>query len=111
MNPSPEDPNFKRKQDSTMKESNQHCTRYSIEQNNWHSASPIPDEETAVQVAKQCLVTISCDNCDLCLMFCPDLCMTRNIETGLIEIDYNYCKGCGICAFICPKNAINMIRE
>ncbi|MFA5614071.1 MAG: 4Fe-4S binding protein, partial [Methanoculleus sp.] len=26
-------------------------------------------------------------------------------------IDLDYCKGCGICANECPKNAITMVRE
>jgi pyruvate ferredoxin oxidoreductase delta subunit len=26
-------------------------------------------------------------------------------------IDLDYCKGCGICAAICPKGAIQMVLE
>jgi len=44
-------------------------------------------------------------------MLCPDLCITRDTESGRIEIDYDFCKGCGICAFVCPKGAIIMVRE
>jgi Pyruvate/2-oxoacid:ferredoxin oxidoreductase delta subunit len=28
-----------------------------------------------------------------------------------IEINYDTCKGCGICAAICPKGAIEMVLE
>jgi pyruvate ferredoxin oxidoreductase delta subunit len=39
-------------------------------------------------------------------MYCPD---------GVIDeeytIDLMYCKGCGICANECPKQAIAMVRE
>ncbi len=69
------------------------------------------DEETAVKEARRCLGNIRCEFCDLCRLFCPDLCITRNENTGQIEIDYNFCKGCGICAAVCPKGAIKMVLE
>jgi Pyruvate/2-oxoacid:ferredoxin oxidoreductase delta subunit len=28
-----------------------------------------------------------------------------------IEINYDYCKGCGVCSQECPTDAINMERE
>ena len=51
--------------------------------------------------------------CTICLsqFLCPDLCITRDEETGEIKIDNDFCKGCGICAFICPKEAITMVLE
>jgi Pyruvate/2-oxoacid:ferredoxin oxidoreductase delta subunit len=30
---------------------------------------------------------------------------------GSYEIDYDYCKGCGICAAECPCGAIAMVPE
>jgi pyruvate ferredoxin oxidoreductase delta subunit len=44
-------------------------------------------------------------------MLCPELCITRDPGSGRIEIDLAYCKGCGICAFVCPKGVIRMERE
>jgi len=49
--------------------------------------------------------------CDLCRLLCPDLAITKNSNKNQIEIDYNYCKGCGICTAVCPKGAITMILE
>jgi len=35
-----------------------------------------------------------------------------NIQKGkAVDIDYAFCKGCGICARVCPKKAIKMVRE
>jgi len=49
-----------------------------------------------------------CKICNVCQMFCPDLCITPD-ETGeCVEIDYSYCKGCSICAYVCPRKAISM---
>jgi Pyruvate/2-oxoacid:ferredoxin oxidoreductase delta subunit len=28
-----------------------------------------------------------------------------------VEIDYDYCKGCGVCANECPAKAITMVEE
>jgi 2-oxoisovalerate ferredoxin oxidoreductase delta subunit len=28
-----------------------------------------------------------------------------------VEVNYDYCKGCGICAHECPTKAITMVEE
>lgn len=50
-----------------------------------------------------------CNMCLLCWIYCPDGAVRRG-ETQLF-IDYDYCKGCGICALECGAKAINMVRE
>ena len=47
-------------------------------------------------------------SCFLCWLYCPDAVVSKTIP---IQINMEYCKGCGICAQICPSNAITMIRE
>ena len=69
------------------------------------------DEETAIAEAQRCLGNTRCESCDLCRLLCPDLCMTRNEVTNEIEIDYNFCKGGGICDLVCPRGAIKMVLE
>jgi pyruvate ferredoxin oxidoreductase delta subunit len=43
-------------------------------------------------------------------MFCPEA-VIKKTEDGYYEIDYSYCKGCGICAHECPTKNIEMKRE
>ncbi|MGQ9554758.1 MAG: 4Fe-4S binding protein [Anaerolineae bacterium] len=51
-----------------------------------------------------------CINCLQCWMFCPD--MSVKVEDGkMMGYDYYHCKGCGICADICPVDAIEMVGE
>ena len=69
------------------------------------------DAQTAQDEANRCLATQSCSWCNVCILLCPDLCITRNPQTQEIEIDLNYCKGCGLCAHYCPKGALEMIQE
>jgi pyruvate ferredoxin oxidoreductase delta subunit len=41
-------------------------------------------------------------------LYCPDAVISRTIPP---TIDYEYCKGCGICAEECPTKAIAMVDE
>lgn len=51
-----------------------------------------------------------CINCMQCWLFCPDLAIIQN-DAKMEGIDYDYCKGCGTCAAVCPKDAIEMRPE
>jgi len=48
-----------------------------------------------------------CTDCKLCHICCPD----GAIDFSPIQIIYEYCKGCGICAAVCPVKAIKMVSE
>jgi 2-oxoacid:acceptor oxidoreductase delta subunit (pyruvate/2-ketoisovalerate family) len=79
-------------------------------------ASPLEEQQTwdrdqAQQVAKLCLSANTCLWCEVCQLICPDLAITRDLESGDIIIDLDFCKGCGLCAFFCPKGAIHMELE
>jgi pyruvate ferredoxin oxidoreductase delta subunit len=50
-----------------------------------------------------------CSRCLLCWVLCPEGVIGK--ENEQLEIDMNYCKGCGLCAHECPKHAIVMVRE
>ena len=59
----------------------------------WRIFIPVKDEE-------------KCNNCLLCWIYCPEACISKDIE-----INFDYCKGCGICAEECPRKAITMVKE
>ena len=49
-------------------------------------------------------------------MYCPDgtIYKVRDGETGemlKVAIDYDFCKGCGICARVCKFGSIEMVLE
>ena len=52
----------------------------------------------------------NCIACDMCDLHCPEGCISGEAENSYIN-DERYCKGCGICAWICPKDDIEMIPE
>jgi len=43
-------------------------------------------------------------------MYCPEGTILED-EGGYYKFDYDYCKGCGICAYECPSKAIEMKLE
>jgi 2-oxoacid:acceptor oxidoreductase delta subunit (pyruvate/2-ketoisovalerate family) len=69
------------------------------------------EKEEAIKEAQRCLGVSACESCEVCSLLCPDLCITRDEESGSVLIDLDYCKGCGICASVCPKGAIQMVLE
>jgi 2-oxoacid:acceptor oxidoreductase delta subunit (pyruvate/2-ketoisovalerate family) len=62
--------------------------------------------------ASRCMHCGRCTQCDNCLIFCPDVSiLDRTRQTFGYAVDYDYCKGCGICAAECPRSAMTMIGE
>ena len=69
------------------------------------------DEESALFEARRCLSCGNCFECDNCYGLCPDNAVIKLEPGERYEIDYDYCKGCGICAEECPCGAIAMEPE
>jgi pyruvate ferredoxin oxidoreductase gamma subunit len=51
-----------------------------------------------------------CIKCQRCWFICPEGCIRRHDDDSL-EFDLRYCKGCWICAKVCPKGAISIRRK
>ena len=63
----------------------------------WRSRTPVVDRET-------------CIDCLTCWIYCPDDCIIVD-DNKMVGIKLTHCKGCGICARMCPKHAITMTEE
>ena len=51
-----------------------------------------------------------CIACRMCVFICPEGCIEGQGK-NTFHCDFLYCKGCGNCAAICPKQDIKMIKE
>jgi len=63
----------------------------------WRSDRPIWHED-------------KCTHCMLCWMHCPDSSILV-ADQKMIGLDYEHCKGCGICELECRQEALEMIPE
>ena len=62
----------------------------------WRTYKPVIDQD-------------KCIMCLRCFLVCPDGVIDKSGER--LTIDYDYCKGCGICAHECKPNCIDMVKE
>jgi len=69
------------------------------------------DETNALYEARRCLSCGNCFECDNCYGVCPDNAVIKLGPGKRFQFNYDYCKGCGICAQECPCGAIAMVPE
>jgi 2-oxoacid:acceptor oxidoreductase delta subunit (pyruvate/2-ketoisovalerate family) len=69
------------------------------------------DERNALFEARRCLSCGNCFECDNCYGVCPDNAVLKLGPGNRFAFNYDYCKGCGICAAECPCGAIDMVAE
>lgn len=62
----------------------------------------------AVGESQRCFSCGTCNLCENCLIYCPDLAVHWKQRKKLLCFSYDYCKGCGICSEECPRDAIEM---
>lgn len=68
------------------------------ETGDWRTQRPIYNRE-------------ACIDCFICWVYCPDSAIIVEDEE-MKGIDYDHCKGCGICAVECPREeALTMVGE
>ncbi len=55
----------------------------------------------------------TCINCMFCWVYCPDSAIKVDKNGNMAGIDYDHCKGCGICVEQCPTKpkSLAMILE
>ncbi len=49
-----------------------------------------------------------CIDCQNCWVFCPDVSIISR-DKQMLGIDYDHCKGCGVCVEVCPTNPKSLL--
>ena len=66
------------------------------------------NQERVLQEAERCLSCGTCNLCLQCVSFCPDASIQLDEYKTTVMVDLDHCKGCGICAYECPRGVITM---
>ena len=69
------------------------------------------DQTNAMYEARRCLSCGNCFECDNCYGVCPDNAVIKLGPGKRFRFNYDFCKGCGLCAQECPCGAIMMVPE
>jgi 2-oxoacid:acceptor oxidoreductase delta subunit (pyruvate/2-ketoisovalerate family) len=69
------------------------------------------NETNALFEARRCMSCGNCFECDNCYGVCPDNAVIKLGPGKRFKFNYDYCKGCGVCASECPCGAIKMVPE
>jgi formate dehydrogenase (NADP+) beta subunit len=71
--------------------------------------------QSARSEARRCFSCGNCLACDNCWTLCPDSAVYKTevkaIDGSHYLFDYDYCKGCGLCATECPCGFIEMVED
>jgi pyruvate ferredoxin oxidoreductase delta subunit len=63
----------------------------------WRSFRPVKEDK-------------KCIHCFMCYVHCPENAVKSKGEK-ITDFDLDFCKGCGICAKVCPVKCIEMRKE
>lgn len=61
----------------------------------WRTFAPVLDDA-------------KCTNCLICWFYCPDGAIVRGEKH--VSVNYDYCKGCGVCVEVCAPKALKWVR-
>ena len=85
-----------KKSEISKKASTQPLISYSRNVSDWRIIRPVVDK-------------VKCVGCKRCWVYCPETAI--EMKENKAEINYDYCKGCGICSEECLVGAVKMEKE
>lgn len=92
LNPFKQGTSFKERREDRKYE--QHSS-FTVPVSDWRNIKPVYNRS-------------SCIDCQNCWVFCPDAAIISK-DKILQGIDYDHCKGCGVCAEVCPTNPKSLV--
>jgi len=67
---------------------------------------------TDLSEAQRCFSCGSCTQCDSCMVYCPEGIITRAASgDAAYAVDFDFCKGCGVCVEECPRESMAMVSQ
>ncbi len=77
-----------------------------------HVSNPIRSRIRVIKWESEGIyVPMSCQQCEdaPCVIGCPAKALSRNMDMGRVEVDYEKCIGCRTCVSVCPFGAMHFV--
>lgn len=73
---------------------------------------PSLDLQRVKAVVERCFYCGTCTGCDRCYLYCPEISiLLPEGDRSEYLVHSEYCKGCAVCAAVCPRGVITMVEK
>ena len=93
---------------NSFEETSQNSASLKAEERNYNDFNSYTATVASWRIVKPVFNKDLCIDCQYCWIWCPDMSIISR-DKEMLGIDYDHCKGCGICVEVCPTTPKSLL--